>query len=356
MKKIISALFLIAISVTACKKAKKVEETPVDQNLIKKEILESVSNNVVIACYTDMSSNADNLYTSLYNFQQNPTQANQNLAQQAWRDTRNAWEQSEGFLFGPVSTDNIDPRIDSWPINYASIDSILSTSNVLTAGYVNDLEDALKGFHPIEYILWGANSNKTAAQFTAREIEFLVALGYNLKTLCAEVKNAWDPLGAVNYSNQFVNAGSGSISYSTQKQAYEEMINAMIAICDEVGNGKINEPFELQDPSLEESPYADNSLTDFTNNMRSVQNVYLGKYLADGKGLEDLIKSNFLSMDTQLKTKINTAISSLQNISGSFGTAISTQPTAVQNSVNAINDLKSYLELSVLPFVQTLVQ
>jgi putative iron-regulated protein len=356
MKIIISNAMALAILFTACKKAKKVEETPVDQNLIKKEILVDVSNNVVVACYVDMSNNADILYTSLYNFQQNPTQSNQNLAQQAWRSTRNAWEQSEGFLFGPVSTDNIDPRIDSWPINYASIDSILATSSSLTASYVDNLEDALKGFHPIEYILWGVNGNKTFSQFTTREIDFLVALAYNLKTLCSEVKNSWDPNGTINYASQFVNAGNGSTSYTSQKQAYEEMLNAMIAICDEVGNGKILEPFTLQDPRLEESPYAGNSLTDFTNNMRSVQNVYLGKYFTDGKGLEDLIRSNYLSMDGQIKAKINTAISSLQNITGSFGTAISSQPTAVQNSISAINDLKNYLELSVLPFVQTLVQ
>jgi hypothetical protein len=68
-------------------------------------------------------------------------------------------------------------------------------------------------------------------------------------------------------------------------------MDAMIDICNEVANGKIAEPYIQQNSSLEESPFASNSIIDFTNNIKSVQNMYLGKYTNDGKGLEDLIKA-----------------------------------------------------------------
>jgi putative iron-regulated protein len=218
------------------------------------------------------------------------------------------------------------------------------------------LEEGLKGFHTIEYLLWGMDGTKQATGFTAREKDFVLALALNLKTLCFEVKNSWDPNGVTNYSNQLTTAGKGSAFYVTQLQAYEEIINAMIGICDEVGAGKIGETFTTQDPSLEESPFAKNSITDFKNNIRSVQHIYLGQYDSDGFGIEDLIKSNNSSMDGEIKVKINNAIQSLDNITVPFGTAISTQGVQVQNTIDALDDLKTYLEEIVLPFVQTIVQ
>ncbi len=345
-----------AIITTSCKKEAATSGTPaVDPSQLDKQaLLSDVSTNVIMATYNDMEVKANGLYNALVSFSNTSTASNLNNAQQAWRDIRSAWEQSEGFLFGPVSVANIDPRVDTWPIDYARIDSILNTTTPLTPTYVDGLEESLKGFHPLEYLMWGTNGNKTAASFTNREKEFLMALADNLKTLCIQLNNDWKTSGA-NYHNSFVTAGNGSTVYATQRAAYEEIIDAMAGICDEVANGKMGEPFTTQDASLEESPYAKNSLNDFTNNMRSVQNIYLGKYITDGKGLEDLIKANNISMDGQIKTKINNTINGLNNITVPFGNAISTQQTQVQNAINAINDLKSYLENNVKPFVQTLV-
>jgi uncharacterized iron-regulated protein len=136
---------------------------------------------------------------------------------------------------------------------------------------------------------------------------------------------------------------------------YEEIVNSMIGICDEVANGKIEEPFVAQNPLLEESPFSYNSITDFTNNIRSVQNVYLGKYLLDGKGIEDLVRANNLSLDANIKNKINAAIAALNNVTVPFGQAIILQPIQITNAQNAINDLKSTLENDLLPFIKTTV-
>lgn len=361
MKKIIVlALASVAfVSFSACKKSKKTEEetlAPTDNSSLKKDVLSDVASNVIYGTYTDMAAKANNLYSSCVNFSNTSNATNLATAQQAWKDVRSAWEQSEGFLFGPVSVDNIDPRIDTWPVDFQRLDSVLATSNVFTATYVDGLEESLKGFHPIEYLLFGNGGSKTAAQFTTKEKEFLIALADNVKTLCNNAKNAWSTSQSGNYTSEYVNAGNGGI-YPTQRAAYEETIDAMAGICDEVANGKIAEPFNAEDASLEESPFAQNSLVDFTNNMKSVQNVYLGKYIVDGRGLEDLIKANNIAMDGAIKTKISAAITSLNNITVPFGTAIQTsggQRTQVQNAINAINDLKTYLQGDVKTYLQTI--
>ncbi len=354
--KIIAILTLSLIFVISCKKTVAKPVVVTDQEQLKKDILSNLSSNVINPCYSELMLRSEELYMSIQDFSTDPTDAKLLICRDKWRTTRNSWERSEGFLFGPVSANNIDPRIDSWPINYLDIEMILGTTTTLSTSYVDGLEDGLKGFHVIEYLLWGADGTKVASIFTVREKEFLNALSFNLKTLCAEVKNSWDPSGVQNYTSQFNNAGNGSLYYTTQLQVYEEVINAMIGICDEVGTGKIGETFTMQDPSLEESPFAKNSITDFTNNMKSVQHIYLGQYNVDGLGIEDIIRSNNSSMDSQIKFLINNAILSLNNITVDFGTAITTQGVQVQNSINAIGSLKSYLEDSVLPFTKTLVQ
>lgn len=350
MKKIIAACLMAGL-IAACKKDPVEDITPADNNL-STAILSDFSEHVAQATYNDLKNQADALYQSVLTFNTSSTDPNLVICKQAWRDARSAWEQSEGFLFGPVSTGNIDPRIDTWPVNYTDLDSVLNSSSLFTAGYVDSLEDALKGFHPIEYLLFGVNGNKVAADFTAREKDYLVALAANLQVLTTELAGSWNPSQSGSYHPQFTQAGNGSTTYGSQRAAFEELVNALVGICDEVANGKIAEPFTLQDPGLEESPFAFNSITDFTNNIRSVENVYKGKYTADGKGLEDIVREHNLSLDSQIKNKILTALAALNNITVPFGQAITQQPVQIQNAINAINDLKATLENDLLPFVQ----
>lgn len=357
MKKI-NALYVLALAATmatGCKKEPDPEpETPVTPGSdLKADILASFSTNIARATYDDLANKSSQLKTAVVTFSTAQTDANLTACKQLWKDTRSAWEQSEGFLFGPVATDNIDPRIDTWPVDYTALDSVLGSSAVFTETYINSLDDALRGFHPAEYLLFGNNGNKVAADFTTREKEYLIALTQNIETLTAQLSASWNPATTGNYSAEVNNAGNGSSIYATKRAAFEEMVNAMAGICDEVANGKIEEPFTAQDPALEESPFAFNSITDFTNNIRSVQNVYLGKYSNDGKGLEDLVRANNLSLDGTIKGKINSAISALNNITVPFGQAIISQPVQVTNAQNAINDLKDVLENDLMTFIQT---
>jgi putative iron-regulated protein len=355
-KTILFTIALSGISLLSCnKKEKEREEAEANFNTLKKEVLNDIATNVIYKTYLDLNVKSQILYNTLSTFNSSSSEADLQASRNAWREVRAAWEQSEGFLFGPVSIDNIDPRIDTWPIDFARIDSVINTSEELTESYVNNLEESLKGFHPLEFILWGSDGNKTAAFFTSREKELMMALANNLKQLCLDLEGNWLPTGPGSYHTHLTTAGNGSIIYATERAAYEEIVDALIGICDEVANGKIAEPFNTQVAMLEESPFAKNSTTDFVNNMKSVQNVYLGIYTAKGKGLGDIIKSKNLAMDGKIKTKINAAIQSLQNITVPFGEAIFTQRTQVQNSINAINDLKSYLGENVKPFMQNIV-
>lgn len=362
---IVSALALTAIT-TSCKKEGCTDPSATNYNkkvkkdngsceyaADNKEILKAVGTNVIVATYGDLAINTSSLYDAVNDFIANPSAAGLENCRNLWKSSRSAWERSEGFLFGPVATDEIDPRIDTWPVDYNAMETLLSGSTDFTTdANIDALDDALKGFHPIEYMLWGSNGTKTYSDFTTREKEYLKALAKNVKKLTADLVQGWDANVSGSFYASFTAPGSGNTFYPTVKSVFEELVNSIAGICDEVANGKISEPFVQHDPSLEESPFSQNSIKDFTNNIRSIENIYLGKYTTDGQGLEDLVRKNNLSLDNTIKTKITNAITKLEAITDPFGTAITSQATLVQNAIDAINDLKTTLEGDLLSYVQ----
>jgi predicted lipoprotein len=339
-----------------CKKEAVEPETEIPVENLQDAVLSSFSANVAQSTYNDLADQSNQLYIAIQKFKTTSTDDNLNECRVLWKNARSAWEQSEGFLFGPVSTNNIDPRIDTWPVNYVDLDSVLNSQAVFTEAYIEGLEDALRGFHPIEYLIFGQNGTKSATQVTARQKEYLLALAENLKKLTSDISASWNPALTDNYHTAFVNAGGGSKIYLTKRAAYEELVNAMAGICEEVANGKLEEPFVKQDSTLEESPFSKNSITDFTNNIISVQNVYYGKYKVDGAGLEDIVRETYLSLDKNMKLKLNGAISSLNKITVPFGRAIFEQPQQIKDAQKSINELKDFIENDLMTFIQTQIK
>lgn len=349
-KRISSALvwaIIVPVTIFSCSKD---DNSNVDTAELKKDILADASSVVISTSYEDMFVKATALSTAVTNLNASTTEANLTIARQAWKDMRTTWEQTEAWLFGPVSSDDIDPRIDTWPVDFTALNAQLASSNAFTEAYIDALAEDLKGFHPIEYLLWGQNGNKTAASFTAREKEYLTGLTLNLKKLSEEVRNSWSTGG---YANILKTAGeTGNTTYPTIQSAYIEIADAMAGICDEVANAKMLDPFTTQDPSQEESPFAKNSITDFTNNIQGILKIYQGKFTSDGKGIEDLVRNYNLSLDNEIKTNHAAAIAALNTITVPFGQAISTQQLQVQNAMNKINDLAETLDTKLKPFLQ----
>ncbi len=351
MKHIVK-VFAGLLVLLACKKS-----TPTATSVVtQEEVVTSLATNVNVVAYQQLATSSDALYNSVLAFCVNPTDQKLEECRQLWKETRAVWEKTEGFLYGPVANDNVDPRIDTWPVDYLVLDSVLKSSIVFNEINMSTLEDALKGFHPMEYLLFGKNGTKKASELTAREKEYLTALSLNVKNLTSQLAASWDVNKSDNYFTYFTNPSAANPYYKTTLDIYLAIVKGMIDICDEVANGKIGVPFLAKDPTLEESPFSGNSLADFTNNLLSVQYVFQGKFLSDHIGLVDFVKNNNLSLSQSINTKINTAILALSNVKGPFSEAIIHQPIQVQNAIEAINDLKGELEGKLIPYIQLYVK
>ena len=312
--------------------------------------LNDFANTVVLATYTDLDNKAGTLLNSVRVLQTSTTQANLGRAQTAWKAARRPWEQSEAFLFGPVDTQGLDPALDSWPVNRVDLNAVLSSSDALTASSIDGLEDTLKGFHTIEYLLFRDGNQRKAANITPRELEYLVATTENLKAKTAQLRLAWDASGE-NFAAEVANAGSSSQIYKSQKSAMQEMVNGMIVIADEVANGKISDPFNERDTTLVESQFSFNSITDFQDNIRGIQNVYLGKFTADGQGLSDFVASQDTALDARFQTEVQTAIEAIGAIPDPFRDSISASRSTVQAAIDAVSKVQRTLEQDILSLV-----
>ena len=313
-------------------------------------ILNDFTNKVVIATYADLDKRAGDLLAAVGALRQDPSAENLTTARARWVATRVPWEASEGFLFGPVDFNGFDPSLDSWPVNRTDLDGVLASGNDLTSAYVGGLDGTLKGFHTIEYLIFGEGAGKTAGDFTAREFDYLVAATEDLKTTTEALHESWIPSGG-NFGQKVMDAGKGSPVYPSTQAAVQEMVNGMIGICDEVANGKIADPLTQRDPRLVESQFSFNSIVDFQNNLRSVSNVYAGNYREEGRGLDEFIGQRNAALDQRLKQEIQSAIDEIGSIAPPFREAIFSDRGQVEKAQAAVATVQQTLEEEILPLV-----
>lgn len=317
--------------------------------------LENTANTVILKTYENLAALAKTLEQSVQELKLKPDQSRLEAAREAWVAARSPWEQSEGFLFGPVDQEGLDPSLDSWPVNVTDLNNLLNSGSDLTIEFLHQQEGTLKGFHTIEFLLWGESGDKQISAFTKREYDYLLAACGALADDAQTLYELWSPMGG-NYLQHIVKAGKGSNVYISQKAALEEMANAMIIIADEVANGKINDPLAQQDLSLEESRFSGNSKKDFADNMRSILNVYLGSTNGNesGHAIGDILKGRDPEVYQKIRSAIELAIASIEQIPGSFSTAIFTHTSAVTIAQTNVRSLQRELEEKLLPIISNL--
>lgn len=352
-----SFVLLTIASIFSCKKED-------DKQIYSAEIA-NLTDNVIINTYADLKNSAILLYDAAVALQTDgASEAELTAAKEAWVATRTPWEASEGFLFGPVSDNEIDPNIDTWPLDSSGVDDILDGTDVISEAYIENLSaTGLKGFHLIEYLLWGVNGNKTAADLTTRELEYLVAAAENLKNKTNELYTAWNVAGG-NFGAQLKNLSS---RYPTEKSVLVELAEGIRGIAGEVYSGKIQSTLDGLDAGgldaglrEEESRFSGNTKVDFTANIQSIQNIYIGTYatLGNGKGLSDVVASKNPTLDATIKTQIIEAINAIVNIGGSatatYSSALADNRASIEAAQTKVQTLHDTLENQLIPLINSL--
>lgn len=264
-------------------------------------------------------------------------------AGEAWKRARKNWELSEAFLFGPAANHNIDPHIDSWPLDKAAMENLLAQ---IRKGGSWSLENnggyGLIGFHAVEYMLFELSADENTAfvhstDYTAEELEYLVAVADDLCAQCVCLEACWagsdnisEPKQEIleetdldygeNYGWEMKNAGQPGSRFKTYQEAAEEILQGCIDIADEVGNTKIGRPHlgsSQEDKNYIESPYSLNSIEDFADNIRSISNAYLGSRNGD-TSVSNYVSNQNPDVDAKVRVAIQKAIKTIESIPEPF--------------------------------------
>jgi predicted lipoprotein len=354
-------------------------------------IVDDVASDVIVATYTGMAqATGDLVDTVLVLTNGNLTRANLRAAQDAWYEARKYWEASEGFLWGPIDTQGLDPKLDDWPVNKIDLDAILAdrSLDLRNQTVIEQLDTTVKGFHTIEYLLFNDGSgnedtsgcgtaqsgstacldNVLAALADERRAAYLEGITVNVDNVANATLQAWQPSGG-NFIAVVVGAGKGSSVYTSQRAILEEFVQGAINIADEVGAGKLGDPFAAGDPLTVESKFSGNSLIDFQYNVRSIRNVYCGR-LSTGTesavnacvasanaGLAELVSEEDAALHTEMLTAIDDAVAAIADVPAPYESAVvaaRTDPAvaaSIQDAIDAVLALSELLTSEILPLL-----
>ena len=346
-----SLVCIVALGLSACSKS-NTTTTPVTTD-VEAQVITDFVNVVANPNYVQIQANAIVLQTAVTALIATPNTANLLAAQSAWKATRAPWEACEGFLFGPVEDNDYDPTMDSWPLNKLDVDGLLASSGSLAVADIDKLDGTAKGFHAIEYIIFGVGGTKKAADITAREKLFLASTTQSLVNTTTRLRDSWAAASG-NYSATVTTAGKGSAVFKTRKSVFKAIVGAMSDICNEVGTGKMEEPYAARDSTLDESSFSHNSTTDFTNNIKGILNVYTCTYngASGTASLSTLVAAKNASLDAKIKTQYNAVLASFGTITQTFEKAIYNQRAQIKATQDAIATLQTTLSVDLNAFIE----
>ena len=307
----------VALVALACNSDEGTETTMGEANQAYFEILNDTVYDVILPSYESLKKGAETLAKAVEVLESDTTDHNLDAARDAWVAARSPWEQSEAFLFGPVSQLGLDPALDTWPLDRVQLEQVIESELTLTPEHITEnLGGGLKGFHTIEYLLWGVDGATTAADLAAapRELEYLVAATHALSSDATTLHAAWADDGDA-FGRRFVLSGQEGGLYFSEQDGMQQLINGMVNICDEVANGKIADPYDEQSTELVESQFSFNSIRDFADNIRSVQHVYQGMGDNPGATVSSYVASQNAAIDEGVRDAIQTAIDAVHAIS-----------------------------------------
>lgn len=362
-----SALALLVISAVGCKK--EVVDPPVTPppvfTQLKADVLTDLGKNVIIPASIDFDNASNVLVTAVNTLIATPTQDNLDAARLAWRKARRPWELFEAFLFGPAKNQQLDPAIDSWPLDLNTVNSVLESSDPITVDRLNKEEGTARGFHAIEYFLFGLDGKKTVEKFTPREFEYLTAATQAFRTATSRLRSAWEAKNdndSTSYQWQLAHAQLAGSLYTTQDAALKEVVTSIGTLSNELEASKMGIPYHSPDNSFEEARFSNNSKDDFKANLEGIQNIYTGAYQGDlakysGKGISDIVlsKDGGAALDAQIRAEFQEGFDRIALIQPTFADAINGTNNGSKNTVNAAITAVQKVEATLTGALPTLL-
>ena len=328
------------------------------------EVLETYAD-IAAATYGDSLTTAVTLSAAVDALIAAPSEQSLNDARAAWLAARIPYQQSEAYRFGNSIVDDWEGRVNAWPLDEGLMDYVdmgyggptdeneLAALNVvanpilmiagvqvdatvitpaLIADTLNNADEVgtnvARGYHAIEFFLWGQDLNGTGPgagnrPYTDyvvgdgctngncdRRVDYLRAATDLLVADLTEMAGNWAEGGAARIAVMAdetagisaILTGMGSLAYG--EQAGQRMRLGLL----------------LNDPEEEHDCFSDNTYNSHYYDGLGMQNVYLGRYVrvdgtvVEGPSLSALVAAADPALDLEMQTKLTATMTALSAI------------------------------------------
>jgi putative iron-regulated protein len=241
----------------------------------------------------------------------NPSEDTLKAAREAWVKARQPYLQTEVFRFYDGPIEEIEGRINAWPMNEAAIDYVkddpkaglinsdkdLTAEAIIAANQADDEANVTTGWHAVEFLLWGQDFSadgpgaRPATDYTPgtpandRRREYLRLVTSQLVADLASLSTAWAPDRADGYAAKFKGL--------PPREAIGRMLNGMAILAGfEFMSERLAVALDSGDQEDEHSCFSDTTHQDFVYDLVGIKNVWTGDGAGKERpGLDELVKS-----------------------------------------------------------------
>jgi len=358
-------------------------ETPPDLEAVRREITANLAEAVILPTLREFATAATALEAATAALETDPSDANREAAQAAWRVATASWQQAEMMRIGPagmggtecpvVGGMDLRDEIYSWDltsecrIDQETVEQSYVDLDVLGAELVN-----VRGLDAIEYLLFAADGSNDCSELSPINAEGTwAALGdaevgtrraayaHAAATLVARqatsLRDLWEPTGG-GFATDLATAGQDGSAYTRSQTAFNDMGGAMLYLDVATRDMKLGEPAGISGcmeatcfDSLEH-PHARVSLASIRANLLGFQRLFLGEQPGTvGQGWDDLlVEVGAEDLASDLADAIAAAITALEALgTDDLAEAVTADAAAVMTAYEAVGEAQRLFKTDV---------
>jgi len=295
-KRSIAVFFIGLLSLVSvqCKKKEGKDDLNPDDSFDKAGMLANYADNIIVPGYTKFKYATDTLNSSTNEFLKNPTIANLHTLQLASLFAYIRFQSISTFELGPAEAELFRGSLNIFPCDTTKINTKIATGN-FDLSAILDID--VKGFPALDFLLFNSSQDNdiilsrfTTSPYAANAKEYLRVLVAEIKHKSDVVYDGWNPAGG-NYSTTFKNNLGSSVGSSLALLVnqfnfnFENLKNARVGI--PLGKKSLGVLY----PNKVEAFYSAQSITMLIEQIKAIENTYLGRDSNgnDGLGLDDYL-------------------------------------------------------------------
>ncbi|HEX4297928.1 MAG TPA: imelysin family protein [Devosia sp.] len=307
------------------------------------------------AGYTDALTGARALDKAIDALIADPSPETLMVARDVWGAVRPAYQETEAYRFGNPIVDDWEPKVNAWPLDEGFIDYVdpgyygtesddnpLYTANVIanktitvadktvdastiTPALLASLAEAggseanvTTGYHAIEFLLWGEDTNRTgpgAGNRPATDYSLTACTHGNCDRRAQYLKSASTLL--ISDLTEMVGnwAADGKARAALKGEGIGAILTGMGSLSyGELAGQRMKLGLLLHDPEEEHDCFSDLTYNDLRADAIGIRNVYVGSYLrpdgtvVSGPSVSDLVAASDPALDKEIRGLLDTTL------------------------------------------------